>query len=179
MIASIIRQMDEVQHVPASCPPVRQWGRGFDRYLKSGHDAIARELVVDAARWFQYLAGTQRDVRLLHGDLHHDNVLFDSHRGWVAIDPKGVVGEREYEIGAALRNPGECPALFLPLDTIERRLTRFATALDLDVARARQWVFAQAVLSAVWMIEDREPVGEASPVLQLATTIRSTLPAPP
>jgi len=179
VIASVIRQMDAVQHVPASCPPAHQWGRSFERYLASGSDLIARELVADAARWFQYLARTQRDVRLLHGDLHHDNVLFDIHRGWVAIDPKGVVGEREYEIGAALRNPCDRPDLFLPLDTIERRLTRFVTTLDLDAARARQWAFAQAVLSAVWMVEDREPMGGSTPVIQLATTIRSTLPSPP
>jgi len=43
--------------------------------------------------------------RLLHGDLHHDNVLFDSRRGGLAIDPKGVIGELKYEIGAALETP--------------------------------------------------------------------------
>ena len=42
---------------------------------------------------------------LLHGDLQHYNVLLDKDRGWVAIDPKGVVGELEYEVGALLRNP--------------------------------------------------------------------------
>jgi streptomycin 6-kinase len=38
-------------------------------------------------------------------DLHHYNVLSDSGRGWLAIDPKGLVGEVEYEVGAAIRNP--------------------------------------------------------------------------
>lgn len=45
-------------------------------------------------------------------DLQHYNVLFDDARGWLAIDPKGVVGEVEYEIGAILRNPIERPDLF-------------------------------------------------------------------
>jgi streptomycin 6-kinase len=53
------------------------------------------------------LCSSQRYRRLLHGDLHHGNVLHDSERGWVAIDPKGVLGEPEYEIGVALRNPIE------------------------------------------------------------------------
>jgi streptomycin 6-kinase len=44
-------------------------------------------------------------VRLLHGDLQHYNVLLDRKRGWLAIDPKGVVAEGEFELGAALRNP--------------------------------------------------------------------------
>jgi Aminoglycoside/hydroxyurea antibiotic resistance kinase len=40
------------------------------------------------------LAATQRDVAVLHGDMHHENVLKFSSRGWPAIDPKGLVGER-------------------------------------------------------------------------------------
>ena len=58
------------------------------------------------------LCATQRNPALLHGDLHHYNVLSDRARGWCAIDPKGVVGELEYELGAALRNPFDRPDLF-------------------------------------------------------------------
>ena len=67
------------------------------------------------------LSGSQRSTRLLHGDLQHYNVLFDTDRGWLAIDPKGVVGELEHEIGAVLRNPDERPDLFLSSSVIERR----------------------------------------------------------
>ena len=58
-----------------------------------------------AQRLYVGLCASQTSTRLLHGDLHHYNILRDGDRGWVAIDPKGVVGEVEYEIGAALRNP--------------------------------------------------------------------------
>src|SRR5207244_1723119 len=76
-------------------------------------------------RVYSDLCGSQRHRQLLHGDLHHYNVLFDARRGWLAIDPKGVVGELEYEVGAALRNPYEAPELFLEPSTIERRVEQF------------------------------------------------------
>ena len=74
---------------------------------------------------------------LLHGDLQHYNVLFDNQRGWTAIDPKGVVGELEYELGALLRNPIELPDVFTNPERIKHRLEILTTALQLDYSRAR------------------------------------------
>ena len=108
---------------------------------------------------------------LLHGDLHHGNILAATpgtragsggHPGgsgsptrWLAIDPKGVVGEAAYETGALLRNP--MPAL-LTMPHLERvlarRLDRLADELDLDRGRLLGWALAQAVLSAGWTVED-------------------------
>jgi streptomycin 6-kinase len=107
---------------------------------------------------------------LLHGDLHHYNVLSDRARGWCAIDPKGVVGELEYELGAALRNPIDRPDLFAKLDVVERRLEQFGLALGLDISRARGWCFSQAVLSAIWSLEDGH-AAEADAALQLARVL--------
>jgi streptomycin 6-kinase len=39
------------------------------------------------------------DDVLLHGDLHHHNILLDHKRGWIAIDPKGVIGHPGLEVG--------------------------------------------------------------------------------
>lgn len=106
-----------------------------------------------------------------------DNVLFDSDRGWLAIDPKGVVGEVEHEIGAALRNPFEQPDLFASRSTIERRLKQFTRRLNLDYERTLAWGFAQAVLSAIWGIEDGFVVDATNPSLRLAEVIRPMLGA--
>jgi streptomycin 6-kinase len=121
------------------------------------------------------LCASQRLPRLLHGDLQHYNVLFDSHRGWLAIDPKGVIGELEYEVGAALRNPYENPQLFISRSTIERRLEQFTNQLNLNYERTLRWGFAQAVLSAIWLIEDGFAVNEMTPALRLAEVIRPML----
>jgi len=53
---------------------------------------------------FKEFPKEKKEQVLLHGDLHSDNIL-SSQRGWLVIDPKGIVGEREFELGAYLRNP--------------------------------------------------------------------------
>jgi streptomycin 6-kinase len=139
---------------PADCPTVEQWAMAFVRHAGSGDERVPMALVEPAQRIYSDLCATQRNPALLHGDLHHYNVLSDSTRGWCAIDVKGVVGELEYELGAILRNPIDRPDLFAKLDVVERRLEHFGFALGLDVGRARGWCFAQAVLSAIWSTED-------------------------
>jgi streptomycin 6-kinase len=124
------------------------------RYLASGDDQIPRELVHDAHKLYANLCSTQRTTMLLHGDLQHYNVLFDNDRGWVAIDPKGVVGELEYELVALLRNPVELPDVYTNPAIFNRRLEILTTILDLDHARVRAWSFAQSILSQIWDIED-------------------------
>ncbi|MBI1872879.1 MAG: phosphotransferase [Acidobacteria bacterium] len=157
------------------CPTVHDWAKGFDRYLASDGDQIPRELVVHGHELYVQLAASQGQTTLLHGDLHHYNVLNDARRGWLAIDPKGVIGDVEYEIGAILRNPIERPDLFASPDTIDGRLQRLAGALRVDGERVLQWAFAQAVLSAIWAVEDGFAVQPDNPTVALAHTLRAML----
>jgi streptomycin 6-kinase len=133
---------------------VQDWARAFDRCRASGDPQVPGHLLSRARRMYSHLCDTQAGVRLLHGDLHHDNVLFDETRGWLAVDPKGVVGELAYEVGAALRNPAERPQLYAEPEIIRRRVERFSRELQLDPGRVLSWAFAQAVLAAVWAVED-------------------------
>lgn len=160
---------------PVECPTVADWGRGFDRYLDSSDQQIPRELVHKARELYQSLASSQSSTMLLHGDLQHYNVLFDKDRGWVAIDPKGVIGELEHEVGAMLRNPVEEPGLFTAPVTITRRLDSLATLLHVDHSRALAWCFAQSVLSAIWDFEDGYPVNPTHCALLLAYAITPLL----
>ena len=161
---------------PSWCPTVSEWGRGFTWYINSGDTQIPAPLVHRASGIYTELCETQRATRLLHGDLQHYNVLRDQRRGWLAIDPKGVVGEVEYELGASLRNPVELPGVFAGPTTIERRVSTLSTRLGLDARRVLRWGFAQAVLSAVWHVEDGYEVDAASsPPLQLARAIDAIL----
>jgi len=158
-----------------SAPTVEQWGLGFQRHLDGGDRQIPRRLVETAAETYARLCATQQTSRLLHGDLQHYNVLFDRERGWVAIDPKGVVGEVEYELGASLRNPIELPNVFLDAQRIERRVEIFHKLLKVNSNRVLAWAFAQAVLSAIWSIEDGSSVGPEDPMIILATLIGGEL----
>lgn len=164
--------------VPPGCPTVTEWGRGFASYLRTGDRQIPRPLVKRAQAWYLELAESQRAVRLLHGDLQHYNILRDSQRGWVAIDPKGVIGELEYELGAGLRNPAERLEGFSSPRAIERRLAGLGDHLLIARDRTLAWAYAQAVLSAIWMIEDGAPVAPDDPVIRLAQGIEGMLPPP-
>jgi streptomycin 6-kinase len=154
-----------------ACPSVEDWGKGFGVH----QSRISRALVAQARQVFEELARSQTNPRLLHGDLHHYNVLFDRDGGWLAVDPKGVFGEIEYEIGAALRNPVERPDLFADAMIVERRLNVFASKLRIDTERALRWTFAQAVLAALWKLEDGADLTPQDPFVRLAETVRPML----
>ena len=154
------------------CPTVSEWGRGFARYLQRGGVQIPASLVRRASDLYAELCETQGPTRLLHGDLQHYNVLRDHERGWLAIDPKGVVGEIEYEVGALLRNPGELPDVLTSPTIIERRIGTLRSRLGLDADRVLRWAFAQAVLSVIWLVEDGYAVDGGTPALRLAEVLR-------
>ena len=89
-----------------------------------------------------------------------------AYRGWVAIDPKGVIGELEYELGAALRNPIGSSRIF----EVERRIAQFAARLPIDAERTKAWALSQAVLATIWLIEDGAPVNPDHPWLRMWRT---------
>jgi streptomycin 6-kinase len=166
---------------PATVPTVQEWATSFDLYVASGSVQIPEDLLAEAHRVYTYLCRSQSQPRLLHGDLHHDNVLFDSGRGWLAVDPKGVIGELEYEVGAALRNPWESPDLFTRQSVIETRVERLARELNLDAARVLAWGFAQAVLAVIWTVEDGysvEPGRQSLRDARAGPAVRSSIGSP-
>lgn len=174
ILAHVISQLAN-HAAPEGCATVFDWARGFDRYVDTANQQVDASLVRKAQKLYQRLAKSSSRTMLLHGDLHHYNVLFDAKRGWVAIDPKGVVGELEYEVGAILRNPIEQPDCFASHDVIERRLRILTNSLQLDYRRTLQWSFAQAVLSVIWDVEDGYAVESTHSGLSLAQTIEPML----
>ena len=174
LLAQVIGRMSPVAP-PRGVPSVEDWGRAFADYDATGDRRIPPALLEAARHTYGELCRSQSARRLLHGDLHHYNVLLDSHRGWLAIDPKGVLGELEYEAGAMLRNPYERPDLFAAPVTIQRRVDRLASDLRIDGGRILAWAFAQAVLAAVWAIQDGIAAGILDGWIVLAENIRPML----
>ena len=97
---------------------------------------------------------------MLHSDLHHDNALSTHDGSYVAIDPKGVLGEPCYDVGAFLRNPFGFLENESPHKMMARRVDMIVEQLGFDRQRVLGWSFAQAVLSAVWCDEDGVDCGE-------------------
>ncbi len=90
---------------------------------------------------------------LMHGDFHHYNIL-SSERGWLVIDPKGVIGPACYEVGPFLLNPwGDLLKIDNHRRMTERRLDILHEHLGFERERIHAWGLAHAVLSAWWSIE--------------------------
>jgi streptomycin 6-kinase len=146
--------------VPENHPfkTIQQWGKGFERLRRAyagGTGPFPEALVERAETLYRELCASMAEPVLLHGDLHHENILAAEREPWLAIDPKGVVGEAVYETGSWLRNP--MPQLLempYPGRILARRIDQFSEQLGFERARIRDWGLAQAMLSAWWGMED-------------------------
>jgi streptomycin 6-kinase len=90
---------------------------------------------------------------LMHGDFHHYNIL-SSERGWLVIDPKGVIGPAGYEVGPFLLNPwGDLLKLDTHRQRTGRRIAILHEHLGFERERIREWGLAHAILSSWWSME--------------------------
>ena len=146
---------------PGVLVPLPRWFAELALAAKR-HGGVLRQ---SAATAHQLLA-EPRDVAVLHGDLHHGNVLDFGPRGWLAIDPKGLLGERGFDYANIFCNPD------LAVATAPGRLARqadvVAAAAGLDRRRLLQWVLAYAGLSAAWTLGDGADATLALTVAELA-----------
>jgi streptomycin 6-kinase len=139
---------------PGRFKPLAEWfHRAFERHRTFyGGPGPFPPAVLDRAEaeTRDLLASVPRTV-LLHGDFHHYNVLSAERAPWLAIDPKGMLGDPGYEIGPFLLNPHGPPKSAAMLG---RRLGILADELGYDRQRLHAWGIAHAVLSACWLAED-------------------------
>lgn len=131
---------------PAMLAPLPIWFRQLEPTARAHGGVLAHSAL--AAR---KLLAAPREPCVLHGDIHHDNVLDFGPRGWLAIDPKGLFGERGYDFANTFLNPW--PAAAAP-GRLQRRLQVISEAGRIERARLLQWVLAYAGLSAAWTIGD-------------------------
>jgi streptomycin 6-kinase len=131
-------------------PTVSEWLTVLDKDL-----GLPKEFVMMARQLADELLLSSQDTLLLHGDLHHGNILKSERGQFLAIDPKGVIGDPVFELGAFIRNPmPELLAMPQVSQVIEHRIEKFAQLLDFDAQRIRQWSYVTAVMAAAWAVED-------------------------
>jgi streptomycin 6-kinase len=131
---------------PTDLVPLKEWFRGLELAASNGGTlasafAAAQQLMAEAS-----------PAIVLHGDVHHGNILYDKTRGWLAIDPKGLIGDRAFDYAVMFCNPD------LTVATAPGRLQRLAAVVShaaaIEPGRLLRWILAYAGLSASWMLAD-------------------------
>ena len=148
-----------------------------------GDRGVVDAKLVDAAKtvWSTLVASPSPPC-LVHGDLHHSNVLVsargDGTSRPIVIDPHGLIAETEYECAAMLRNRlAWCPNEATLARAVSDRVSILAEVLALDPERIAAWGFAQTVLSACWEALATKGVQDAA-VLAAARALRRRLERP-
>ena len=132
-------------------PDLNDWLRSLDHETSNKN---LKNYLQKARDIRNKLLATSPDSVLLHGDLHHENIIKHGDN-WVVIDSKGVTGEPAYEVAAFIRNP--IPELLKSRNMasiINNRISHFAYKLKIKPERIQGWCFVQAVLAWVWILED-------------------------
>jgi len=107
---------------------------------------------------------------LLHGDLHQGNILLNGDK-WVAIDPKGVIGNPAFEVASFICNPiSEILTQSNPREIVANRIHLFSQALAIDKQEIKVWSYIRALLGACWALEDNT---DHHPWLKIAEIIES------
>jgi len=147
IICAVATRLHATENRPAP-PSLRPLSRWFEvlEPAASTHGGVLRR-AADAAR---ELLAEPRDISVLHGDIHHANVLDFGERGWLAIDPKRLVGERGFDFANIFCNPDR------EIATAPGRLARqshvVAEAAAMDRVRLLKWILAYSGLSAAWSL---------------------------
>lgn len=117
----------------------------------------------------ELLAQSTNEV-LLHGDLHHDNIILGTN-GWTAIDPKGIIGEPAWEVEPMITNPEKFVRNNNPKEIIKRRLDILATELTIEKQKLIKVCYVRSVLSTCWTVENKPHADHSNRLLMLEADI--------
>ncbi|MEO8393057.1 MAG: aminoglycoside phosphotransferase family protein [Chloroflexota bacterium] len=174
IIADVLTEL----HASTSAPPeglypLKRWFRSLFMMAETDRHAGIESVFVRAARIAEGLLDDPREVRVLHGDIHHENIRFKAGRGWLAFDPKGLLGERTFDVANTFCNPLDMQQELIGNEA--RVLTTamiFSEKLKIDPDRLLAFTFSYLCLSASWIREDgKVPADE----LQIAALIEPHL----
>lgn len=153
IIAQTIKKIQKQQNPTTyAFKPLHTLSKDFD-LLNKVYD---KKLLAKASKYFAELNNETVKPVLLHGDLHHDNILSGQH-GWRVIDPHGYIGHPAAEVGALFRNPQNHFPTDLPLEIILRkRVDVLAAELPFPRDVIIAWGFCVTVISLSWTYQDHK-----------------------
>lgn len=156
---------------PADLQPLRERYAGLFKKAMADHGAGVESLYTEGAAIAERLLSNPHELRVLHGDLHHDNILM-GERGWLAIDPKGILGDPGFDAANFFYNPLHHQGdLCLDAERIAYMAEIFAKTLGQRPDAILDHAIAWGCLSASWHAEDKNDEDENSG-LRVAAAVR-------
>jgi streptomycin 6-kinase len=144
---------------------VSKWCDTIDRI---DNHQIDQPLVDCARRLRSFLLISAEHEYICHGDLHLENIIQHGEK-WLAIDPKGIIGEMAFEAAAFnLISQDDMREIHTVPNKMHDRILALSTALDLSYRRLLYWFFLRVIMSVQWFIEDN---GDPGSMLALATLL--------
>ncbi len=122
--------------------------------LKESYRSLPRDLIDKAQSLFKELTNPLNEKTLIHGDFHPQNILRSQRAPWLAIDPKGIVGDPLYDIAVFVCQPPRQPTKLDQKQFLARRIDQLAEELSVDRQLITKWCLAHSVLSGCWASED-------------------------
>jgi streptomycin 6-kinase len=158
---------------PASLLPLpRYFASLFDKAERDRHEGVEGPYL-EAAAIADALIADQRDIKPLHGDLHHENIV-SGPRGWLIIDPAGLIGDPTLDVANMFSNPLDRFDLTRNEERIASMADIFAETLGRDVRTILRYGFAYGCLSAAWHDEDANEK-DRDDELAVAAAVRNVL----
>lgn len=167
ILCDVIERLHARRHTPP--PELTPLRRRFASLFRLGPDAWpsgSRALVARAIATAHDLLDGELPAQPLHGDIHHDNILHASDC-WVAIDPKGLVGDPAYDYANSFQNPERAETLVLDATRIDRHASVVSERTGISRKRLLAWAVAHTALSGAWNIEDNCPFSHQASMLAL------------
>jgi len=167
IICSVVRQL----HAPRTAPApdgLMTLTRRFRSLFRIADTPGADPHYVAAVATARRLLAEPLNQVVLHGDIHHENILRDPRGGWAAIDPKGLIGEATYDYANTLENPIRHPEVVLTPGRLRRQAEVIAAETGIPLRRLLEFTFAYAALSECWGVEDANASGYALAVSKIA-----------
>jgi streptomycin 6-kinase len=170
IIAGLLNRLN-AHTAPPEIPRLADRAADMIAYAPSAARALSAEEGRLLRRWADQVAEVAPEAgdRLLHWDLHYENVLAGGREPWLAIDPKPLAGDPGFELWPALWNRWDATA---PDQVIRRRFDIMVEALGLDPQRAATWTVGRALQNALWDIEDGEHALDPTEIVIAAAVTR-------
>jgi streptomycin 6-kinase len=148
IICNVVARLHSAKcrHIP-ELAPLPEWFKALKRAADQ-HGGI----FVSCNETANQLLNAPVEIVALHGDIHYENILDSGTRGWIAIDPKGLIGEKGFDFANIFCNPNI--EIAASTSRLSRQVKLIAKEAALDPKRLLNWIIAWAGLSAAWILND-------------------------